>query len=175
MSKMNNTKGTNNKTQKSQTRGSVNSKVVNIESIYRQMKDTLAKRAALQKRQDDLWVVIKKHHCNKRSEISTITKRIGQTTHRLNGLIGQLCIHKKTHKAMNLACLFLNSEIERATQIIHKQEENVRLTETGKRVLISSDGKITTSTRDLRKYIAEKKNQVSRLQKWKSHVQKYMA
>lgn len=160
---------------KRQTRTGLGCRVIDIESTYRQMKSVLQRRYDLQKRYHALWDEIHRTHCNRRNEMRSISNGIGETTHKLNGLISELCRYKKTHKAMNLAYQFINQEIDRATKIISKQEDNVRMTEAGRCSLITDEGIVTTNTRDLRKYVSLKKAQVQKLQAWKSHVKKYMA
>ena len=160
---------------KKQTRTGLGCKVIDIESTYKKMKETLQKRYDLQRRYHELWSVIKRNHCNRNSEMERLSDGIGETTHRLNGLISELCHYKKTHKAMNLAYQFINQEIDRATKIIGSNEGKIRDTEAGRCSLITAEGIVTTDTRSLRQYVNGKRAQVQKLQAWKNHVKKYMA
>lgn len=148
-------------------------KRIDVESIYKQMQQVLAKRNSLQEKQDELWKVIKRNHCNRSSQMSFISKEIGKCTHELNGLISQLCQYRKTHKAMNLADRYLQGEISRINKIIQSQTNTVNSVERGWSTLISASGVTDTDTSSLRRYIKLKQEQVAKLQKWKQVVERY--
>ena len=105
-------------------------KKIDVESIYKQMQQVLAQRKALQEKQDELWKVIKRNHCNRSSQMDSITNGIGKCTHKLNGLISNLCQYRKTHKAMGLANRYLQGEIGRINKIIQHQLTIFQLTHT---------------------------------------------
>ena len=148
---------------------------IDVESIYNQMRQTIATRNELQKRHDELWKVIKKYDCDKSRLMDQIDNKIGACTHKLNGLIGNLCQYRKTHKAMTLAYRYLGGEIERINKIIHSKIKTINEVERGRCCLISSKGVTHTDTTALRNYVKTKQEQVARLQKWKQVVQKYAA
>lgn len=150
-------------------------KKINVESIYNQMRQLIARRNSLQEKQQNLWKVIGRNHCDRREEMAKITNEIGQCTHKLNGLINKLCQYRKTHKAMKLACQYLNGEITRINKIINHQANTVNQVERGRWGLIDSSGRSHTDTTSLRNYIKIKKEQVAKLQQWKQVVQKYAA
>jgi len=148
-------------------------KKIDVESIYKQMQQALTKRNNLQDKHDELWKVIKRNHCDRSGQMATITKGIGQCTHKLNGLMNNLCQYRKTHKAMNLANRYLQGEISRINKIIQHQENTVNKVDRGWCCLINDSGVSHTDTSGLRRYIKTKKEQVAKLQKWKQVVQKY--
>ena len=162
------------KTNKKQTNKGLGNAKVDVEKIYKQMQEAIRQRNALQKQMYNLWDVIKSHHCNREAQMTKVTRDIGNMTHRLNGLINELCRYNKTHRAMNLAYEFINSEITRTTKIISSRERSIWRTEAGLQCLIRDTGVTTTDTSELRDYVAKKKAQVQKLQTWKEHVQRYM-
>ena len=147
---------------------------IDVDRIYKQMQEAICHRNALQRQMDNLWDVIKKHHCNREAEMDKVTNGIGNATHRINGLINELCRYNKTHRAMNLAYEFISNEIARSTKIISSKERSIWRTEAGLQCLIRDTGVETTDTSNLRKYVAKKKAQVQKLQTWKEHAQRYM-
>lgn len=150
-------------------------KKIDVESIYKQMQQVLAQRKALQEKQDELWKVIKRNHCNRSSQMDSITNGIGKCTHKLNGLISNLCQYRKTHKAMGLANRYLQGEIGRINKIIQHQQNAVNKVERGWSVLVRDTGVTHTDTSQLRRYIKLKQEQVAKLQKWQQVVQRYAA
>ena len=149
-------------------------KKIDIGAIYLQMKSVLAERAKLQKEQDELWSFIKRHKCNRSSQMAKITKSIGNSTHKLNKLINELCQYKKTHKAMNLAHDYIVSEINRINKIINYQVKLIRNVNAGYTSLIDSKGETSTDARSLESYVKMKREQVGKLEKWKRSVERYM-
>jgi hypothetical protein len=107
--------------------------------------------------------------------MSRISAEIGECTHKLNGLINNLCQYRKTHKAMNLADRYLQGEISRINKIIQHQENTANKVDRGVCCLINDSGVTHTNTSGLRSYIKTKKEQVAKLQQWKQVVQKYAA
>ncbi len=148
---------------------------IDIDSVYNDIKDAINNRTLLQKQQDELWRKIKIHHYNRSGEMRALNAKIGQQTHQINGCIARLCQYKKTHKAMNLACTYLEKEINRINKIIRYQENNIHRVNTGKIALISSEGITHTDTTVLKKYVTIKKEQRDKLTKWLQIVNKYKA
>lgn len=158
---------------KKQQRTTTASKI-DIASIYNQMRKELSERAQLQKEQDSLWSIIKRYNCNRSAQMSQITKKIGNSTHRLNQLINELCKYKKTHKAMNMAHDYIIREIERINKIINSKNKLIRDVNAGYSCLITSTGVTHTNTSDLENYIRLKREQVKKLENWKRSVERYM-
>ena len=163
-----------NKIKKTQRKTGMNVMKIDIESIYHQMQSVITERERLQEEHDNLWIVIKRYHCDRSSQMNKITKKIGNCTYKLNKLISELCQFKKTHKAMNLAHSYLGREITRNLRIIESTKRLVSGVNAGRSCLISSSGVTDTDTYSLENYIKHKKEQVQRLEKWKRAVEKYM-
>lgn len=146
---------------------------IDVESVYRKLRDAIETRTAYQKRQDELWARIKRTHCDGHAEMTAIDNRIGQETHKINVLISELCKYRKTHKAMNLAESYLSSEIKRIAKITEKTERTIYQVNRGGGCLINSHGTRHTDTSDLEGYLAQKKNQMAKLEKWKQYVSQH--
>ncbi len=164
-----------NKTNRKPFNAGVVGKRIDIESIYRQMQHELAKRKDLQEKQDALWKIIKRNHCNRSAQMDDISRGIGKCTHRLNELISDLCQYKKNHKAMNLAYRYLTGEIERINKIIQHQTNTIYEVDRGYSTLVNDSGYTHTDTSNLRRYVNLKREQVAKLQKWKEVVSRYIA
>ena len=94
----------------------------------------------MQARQDELWKFIKRTHLDRRAEMSSITRGIGECTHRINGELAKLSRCKKTHKAMNIAKNYIEEEIDRLSKISNSWEDTIRFVEQGKMRLINAGG-----------------------------------
>lgn len=148
-------------------------RTININEIYSDMKETLANRVYYQSKQDDLWKTIKRYHVNKSREMDEIDDHIGNCTHKMNQLIGELCKYKKTHKAMNLAYDYLEKEIDRIQRIIDSKNRIIHDVRMGRMGLISSSGVSHTDPSNLINYVAKKNGQLMKLINWRDYVLKY--
>jgi len=149
-------------------------KSIDIESIYRGLKTALEKRAGYQEAQQNLWKYIKRTNADRSHEMKQISDEIGTNTHEINKILNELTQYKKTHKAMNMADRYLQSEISRIQKIIEDWKKTVRDVEAGRKILISSNGVNHTNTTGAKEYIQIKQRQLSNLQKWQNHVRHYM-
>ena len=154
-------------------RTNLTSNKIDINSIYNKMQNQLRIRANLQVKYDNLWDVIKRNHCDRHYEMQDLNSKIGKCTNELNKLIGQLCKYKKTHKAMNLAYSYIESEMERINRIIQHQNRVIYDVNHGYRTLINSYGHEHTNTSDLRNYVNYKMQQYNKLNNWKQYVARY--
>lgn len=147
---------------------------ININECYAALKHHIHERVGWQQAQDNLWSFIKRTHSNQSSEMARIDEKIGYYTHMINGVIGKLCQYHHAHRAMNLAMQYLDNEIERIERIIYSKGKLVREVEYGYTHLINVKGYRHSDTSNLRRYLEKKEGQLARLQKWKSHIARYM-
>lgn len=155
-------------------RTGITTKTVNLDTIYNNMNSLYQKRTQLQERQKNLWKEIGKTKCNKSTQMNKINNEIGTCTYKINNLINELLQFKKTHKAMNLAYKYLNGEITRTDKIIESKKKSIKNIECGKEIAITSTGKMTTNTKELRTYVKQKEETRNKLMKCKNHVEKYL-
>jgi predicted transcriptional regulator len=148
---------------------------INLDAIYRQMSCALHQRALLQSQLEDQWRSVRATHCNRHEEINKISKKIGENTYLMDGLVGQLCQYRKSHQAMNLAADYLRKEIERTQKIVAKWERGLAQVNTGKAVLLSSDGNIHIDTASTQNYVAGRRLRIQSLQKRLAYVNQYLA
>ncbi len=150
-------------------------KRIDIESVYRELKSTIAKREELQKEYKRLWGEVKRTKSNRyASQIEGVGSQIGATTHRINQLIGELCQYKRTHKAMNLAYNYLVKEIQRLRNIINHRESCCERVERGESTFIDQCGRTHKDTNDARMDIARRKEQLKKLERWLEYVSRYL-
>ena len=158
---------------KTNNQNGVRTNSINVDMIYSQMKSAIERRNEMQERQDKIWARIKRTNSSGHAELCDIDNRIGQATHRVNELISKLCQCRKAHRAMNLAYVYLTKEITRNEKIVTHQEKLIRDVEYGRTRLINSHGVTHTNTTNLRKYVAKKKEQIHKLERWRRHVSYY--
>ena len=148
---------------------------IDINSIYNSLKNAISERIEAQKRQEQLWSIIKRTRTNHEKEMDRIDQQIGNATHKVNKVISQLCQYKKTHKAMNLAYEYLKKEMERISKIIDSKTRLANDVERGRATYITSAGRTITDTTEQRKYIKKKTEQYYKLQNWLKYVSRYLA
>ena len=146
---------------------------IDINSIYAQLKSAVEHRTYWQERQDRLWATIKRTHCNGDQEMDVIDRNIGNYTHEINHLVSILSHCTKTHKAMNLASMYLSKEMIRIARIIDSKNRLIANVERGRCNLISSSGRLHCDPTNLRRYVALKQTQLAKLNAWKQHVSRY--
>ena len=150
------------------------SQTINLDQIYTALKSKLEKRANLQTKMDAEWNKVRAGY-NRKEELSRITKQIGAQTHEINKLISELCKFNKTHKAMNMANGYLQTEIKRVQRIIESWRKTISDVDRGYKYLIDSSGHTTTSTKESKAYLNSKINTLQKLQKWQNHVRRYIS
>lgn len=146
---------------------------IDINVIHNQLQQALSERNKAQAQHDNAWDMIKNGY-NGRSRLNEADRLIGNNTHKLNQLIGQLSKYRKTHRAMNLANKYLNIEIERNRRIIQSQRRLIKDVNAGYKSLIDSKGITHTDPTSLINYVARKENQLKRLQKWQDTIKLYV-
>ena len=147
---------------------------INIDSIYTDLKAKMSKRQQLQGSYENMLRQVKSGK-GKSRELSNLSNQIGGQTHAIHQIISKLCQYTKTHKAMKLANDYLSGEIKRSENIINKWNNKIRAVESGREILIDSNGNMTTNTKDARAYVKQKQESLNRLKKWKKHVSKYIS
>ena len=178
MKKTSNTKGNGKKgfartPNNGRNHGGVTAKRIDVDSIYRQLKAALDRRAKLQEEHDRVWAVVQRNNVSRRAELDRISTKIGEETHKINQLVSQLCQYRKTHRAMNLAYDSIGREITRIERIVEKQKRVIREVDAGRSSLIRSNGVTHCDTTNLKSYVALKQKQLEKLRGWQNHVARY--
>ena len=153
--------------------GGYTAKRIDVDSIYRKLKASLNRRAQLQTEYDKLWDTIKRTRSDRTAELKRVDTAIGKETHTLNQLLSQLCQYRKTHRAMNLAYDSIGREITRIQRIIDKWQRVIYNVDYRGGSLLNSRGETHTNTSRLKRYVAQKQQQLSKLRSWQSHVARY--
>ena len=130
-------------------------------------------RGKLQEEYKKAWIPVHRYNRDNNTQLELIGKRIGEKTHQLNQLISELCRCKKTHRAMNLASEFIDSEIKRIKNNIRETQDKIHWAKSGG-MLRTGDAQLTRDTKPLLHYLDNKNRQLQRLHDWKNHVNKYM-
>ena len=162
----------NKKTNGGNRNGACVSKTINVDAIYAKLKTALANRASLQALQDKEWEIVKRG-VDRDAQLDSITDAIGRQTHAVNQLLSELTQYRKTHRAMNLAYDYVSREITRIERIVARWQTTIREVDAGRRELINSHGVSHTNTTNLKNYVAKKRQQLSKLNGWKSHLSHY--
>ena len=153
--------------------GGFTAKTIDIDAIYTKLKETLSRRARLQNEYDRIWSVVERTHSDRTGELDKVDTAIGRETHQLNQLLSQLCQYRKTHRAMNLAYDSIGREITRIQRIIDKWQSTIYEVDYGNGTLLNSRGVTHTDTTNLKRYVAKKQQQLSKLRSWQNHVARY--
>ena len=162
----------NKKTNGGNRNGACASRTINIDAIYAKLKTALANRVSLQALQDKEWEIVKRG-VDRDAQLDAITDAIGRQTHEVNQLLSKLTQYRKTHRAMNLAYDYVSREITRIERIVAHWQNTIREVDAGRSSLISSRGVSHTNTTNLKNYVAKKRQQLSKLNGWKSHLSHY--
>lgn len=165
----------NKKTNGGNYNGACMSKTINVDAIYAKLKTALANRAALQAAYDREWEIVKRRRIDRTEELDRIDHAIGKQTHVVNQLLSELTQYRKTHRAMNLAYDYVSREITRIERIVAHWQNTIREVDAGRSFLINSRGVSHTNTTNLKNYVAKKRQQLSKLNGWKSHLSRYRA
>ena len=162
----------NKKTNGGNRNGACVSRTINVDAIYAKLKSALGNRASLQELHDKEWVIIKRG-IDRDAQLDKIDNAIGRQTHKVNKLLSELTQYRKTHRAMNLAYDYVSREITRIERIVSHWQNTIREVDAGRRGLINSHGVSHTNTTNLKNYVAKKRQQLSKLNGWKSHLSHY--
>ena len=148
---------------------------INVDAIYSKLKSVLARLAGLEaqynkvsKIDDDGTIIVAQLR-----KLDRITDALGQKTYQVEQLLDELTKYSETHKAMNLAYDYVSREITRIERIVDMFEGYIREIEAGELSLINSHGVSHTNTTNLKNYVAKKRQQLSKLNGWKSHLSRY--
>ncbi|MGI6781384.1 MAG: hypothetical protein ACOX56_00890 [Acholeplasmataceae bacterium] len=137
---------------------------VDINSIYKDLWWTIGKRNNYQEEYDRNWSLVHRGY-NRRYEIDQVSRKIGETTYRIDKLIAELTKHRKIHRAMNLAHDYLTKEIERTQLIIDKQERIRDKVRWGFSNYILSDGTRYYDSELMTNYISKKYKRLKKITK----------
>ena len=153
--------------------GACVSKPINVDAIYVKLKSALENRSSLQAAQDREWDIVKSMGFDRTDELVRIDKAIGNQTHKVNLLLSELTQYRKTHRAMNLAYDYVSREITRIERIVSHWQRIIRDVDAGRSVIVTSRGVSHTNTANAKNYVAKKRQQLSKLNGWKSHLSRY--
>jgi hypothetical protein len=114
----------------------------------------LQKRYDLQRQQDALWQKTRNHQPNP-SLMTKINKSIGDSTHKLNGIIEQLSHFKVDSATHDKAVNYLQSEIARTQKIHTHWVKTIKQVNQGKCCLIDANGRTHSNTADSVRYVSQ--------------------
>ena len=143
--------------------------------IYLQLKDAIGRRAEDERLQREAWAWVRRTGRDGTSRLDAIDRRIGESTHRVNLLVGELCTYRGRDKAMNLAAGYLRTEIERTKRIVAKWQGTVARVDRGEWALLSSRGYSHHDTTNSKAYLAKKQRYLEKLRKWLAYVEAHLA
>lgn len=95
--------------------------VSDINEVYEELRKAMEERHIWGEKMNDYWQDVQKGY-SRSTEIDRCSKRIGECTHQIKGIIFKLLRFNKRHSAFNLAKSFLESDLERTMNIIQKWE-----------------------------------------------------
>ena len=146
---------------------------IDIDAIYRELKSAIEERARLEIEQKSVWDYVKRYNADRSERLIRINAGIADCTHRINLQLSQLSRYNKTHRAMQLAKTYLESEIARLQRITNRWDWIIRDVEAGRSCLINGSGRSSTDTTSSREYLKSRYERIARLTKWLEHVKRF--
>ena len=144
---------------------------INTADIGNQLHKHIANRARLQQKKEELFSIVKRYKCDRSSEISQITRQIGENTYAIDGLINKLIrAGGRSTKAHHMAIDYLKREIARNQRIVASRDTAVRKVQRGEWQYICSDGTVDHDVSGQMRYVANKKKKVAQLQRMLSQL-----
>ena len=125
-----------------------------------------AKRSEMENLKQEQWELVKAFQCDKSKEIAELASIIGECTHTINMILNYLSTYGDNELARSITIRYLKKEQERVDEIIKNCTRLIDSVEEGKDTIISSQGKISTDTQALAKYVCRKKKQSKKLKEW---------
>ena len=149
-----------------------NTNYINTAAIGNKLHQHLVERAKLQQKMDELWEVIKRYNCNRCAEMSQISRKMGENTYAIDGLINQLIrAGGRSTKAHYMAIDYLKREIARNQRIVASRDRLVRAVQRGETYYINSEGITHRDVSGQMRYVAKKKQKIAQLQRMLSQLQ----
>ena len=143
---------------------------INTAVIGKQLRKHLDERARLQKKQDDLWRIIKQGY-DRSYEMERIDELIGNNTYAIDSLIGQLVrAGCRSGQAYTMAVNYLKSEIARNQRIVSSWEQKIRSVQMRRSCWITSTGVKHYDCTNAYRYLAKKKSKTANTQRLLSQL-----
>lgn len=133
-----------------------------LNELQRQIGAARAMRAQKQAEQREAWKRVKRGS-NETATMARVDRAIGEATHKIDQVIGQIAKRGKSTEASALARRYLDEEIERNSKILKSRMDHREAVRAGRGHYIHDDGSVTTNPHADDGYIRHKSEQLERL------------